>query len=530
MSLREQKGGAGMQDAIRVMIVDDERLAIEDLLTIVDWQALGFEIVATAFNGTQAFAKFLQLRPQVVITDIKMPFMDGIELIRKIREVDQQVLLLLLTAYEDFSYARSAIRQGITDYIIKSEITPQRMTELLQKLRVLADKQRKNRTILTDTTVETFFALPKAPVSPEAEEMFRRLFAFAVVEQTMPLMLNGGQEPPTDHLPQAEIKQLLRAQTYPDMKFVAASALSERRTLLVLESPNNSAFYTYDCLNRSVTMLQSVLAEKSSAPFTFYLAMRPMTSYDLRQFLQNNPEVFQRKYFKREKELILLERLPAPEAAAPKLELSHFGALLKQGDKAAAAACLQRLYAAITASGDYHSLLTISRELYFLLLRMGETLPERLLRPDLSAENNWRQWINAETICRWLTEKTGELIGQMNVQRENAYSRTVSDAIAFVHTHYAQAELSLNDIADELHISVGHLCALFKQETGVTLKNYITDVRIEAAKRLLRKSHDKIYTICTAVGYQSSQYFSQVFYKKVGMYPAEYRKGGRSEE
>ena len=182
-----------MQNAIRIMIVDDERLAIEDLCTIVDWEALGFEIVATAFNGAQAFTKFMQLRPQIIITDIKMPIMDGIELIRRIREVDQQVLLLLLTAYEDFSYARSAIQQGITDYIIKSEITPYSLETLLAKLRDLAEKQTKNRNILTDTMIETFFVLPDAPVSAEAEIMLRKQFAFMVVEQNAPVMLNGAQ-------------------------------------------------------------------------------------------------------------------------------------------------------------------------------------------------------------------------------------------------------------------------------------------------------------------------------------------------
>ena len=121
-----------MRDLIRLMIVDDERLAIEDLSTIVDWNAYGFEIVATAFNGAQAFTKFMQLRPQLVITDIKMPIMDGIELIQKIREVDRQVALLLLTAYADFSYARKAIQLGITDYIIKSEITEQSMGALVE--------------------------------------------------------------------------------------------------------------------------------------------------------------------------------------------------------------------------------------------------------------------------------------------------------------------------------------------------------------------------------------------------------------
>ena len=122
-----------------------------------------------------------------------MPIMDGIELIRRIREVDQQVLLLLLTAYEDFSYARSAIQQGITDYIIKSEITPYSLETLLAKLRDLAEKQTKNRNILTDTMIETFFVLPDAPVSAEAEMMLRKQFAFMVVEQNAPVMLNGAQ-------------------------------------------------------------------------------------------------------------------------------------------------------------------------------------------------------------------------------------------------------------------------------------------------------------------------------------------------
>lgn len=519
-----------MQNAIRIMIVDDERLAIEDLCTIVDWEALGFEIVATAFNGAQAFTKFLQLRPQIIITDIKMPIMDGIELIRRIREVDQQVLLLLLTAYEDFSYARSAIQQGITDYIIKSEITPYSLETLLAKLRDLAEKQTKNRNILTDTMIETFFVLPDAPVSAEAEMMLRKQFAFMVVEQNAPVMLNGAQELPMHRLPQAELKQLLRGVNYPDLTFVCASTLSDSRTLLVLETRDNSAFRTYDCLNRSSALVQSLLQEKSKASFTLYLAMRPMTFYELRRFLQNNPRVFSAKYFMREHSLILLERLPHCDAPAPNFDTSEFAAILEKGDAKAAAAFLRVLYDAIIACADRRVLLEISREVYFTLARRIEALPERLLRPDLSAENHWEQWMNAESICQWLTEKTAELLSLLDTQRANAYSRTVNDAIAFVHSHYADAELSLNDIADSLHISVGYLCALFKQETGVTLKNYITDVRIEAAKRLLKKGHAKIYEICTAVGYQTSQYFSQVFFKKVGMYPAEYRKGGRSDE
>lgn len=515
-----------MHDPIRVMIVDDERLALEDLETIVDWSAFGYEIVATAFNGAQAFAKFQQFRPQIVITDIKMPIMDGIALIQKIREVDQQVLLLLLTAYADFSYARTAIQLGITDYIIKSEITAQSMEKLLTRLRASIEKQRKNRSILTDTMLETFFSQPDTEAPGEAEEMLRRQYAFLVLERDAPLMLDGSQPPLRGRLTRAALKQLLSEQPYPDLSFASTCSLNQQRTLLALRTPDNSAFHAYELMYRSALLLHDALAESDGGDWAVYLAMRPMSFYDLRRLLQNNADIFTRKYFKPRGALLVLERLPAGGAAAPRFDKAEFENALEQADGAAAAAFLQRLYDGLAASGDAEALLTASRELYYILQRSAELLPEQARGPVLSPESEAVHWHTASDLCKWLTERTQELLSARTTDRRAAYSRTVSDAIAHVYAHYAEPELSLNDIADELHLSVGHLCLLFKQETGVTLKNYITDVRMEAAKRMLRSGHAKIYEISTAVGYQTSQYFSQVFYKKVGMFPAEYRKNG----
>lgn len=485
-----------MQALIPLMIVDDERLAIEDLSTIVDWNAYGFEIVATAFNGAQAFTKFMQLRPQLVITDIKMPIMDGIELIRRIREVDRQVPLLLLTAYADFSYARTAIQLGITDYIIKSEITAQSMAALLTKLRGSIEQQRQNRSILTGTMLEAFFAAPASPGPADAQTMLGKLYAFLILERDEPLPLDGGAAQSEGGMKQAELRQLLREHCYEELQFASSCALSHRRTLLVLKTPDNSTFHTYDLMRRNALRLQAALAERAAGATTLYLTMRPMNFYEFRRFLQNNPDVFERKYFLPEDALILLERIPPRSAPVPRLDRPAFEALLDAGDADGAEAFVRQLYAALTDCADRRALLSCSQELYFALAHRAEPLGTELNTPDDRAQ--WR----------------------------SAYSRPVSDAIAYVRAHYSEPELSLNDVADSLHLSVGYLCMLFKQETGVTLKNHITDVRIEEAKRLLRTGHAKIYEICTAVGYPNSQYFSQVFYKKVGMYPAEYRKTG----
>ena len=122
-------------DLIKVMIVDDENLAVEDLTDLLDWNALGFSIVATATNGKRALAKYKQHLPQLVITDIKMPVMDGIELIREIQNLDKSVKFLLLSAYSEFGYAKEALRLGVKEYIIKNEINQSSFSEKLIHIR-----------------------------------------------------------------------------------------------------------------------------------------------------------------------------------------------------------------------------------------------------------------------------------------------------------------------------------------------------------------------------------------------------------
>lgn len=511
-------------EKITVLLVDDERLAIEDLCSIVDWQAHGFEIVATAFNGSQAFNKFMQYRPQVVITDIKMPIMDGITLIQKIRQVDQQTLILLLSAYEDFSYARTAIQMQSTDYIIKSEITAQNMHDLLLRLQSTVEKRKQNHAILTDTMFEAFFTSPNVPIDVEEELIMHRCFAFLLVEQSSPLMIDGGQKSASPKLPQAELKRILRSLNYREMRYMGSISLCDCRTLLVLEPQDHSMLHTFDGIYANALMMQEIL-RKQERNITFFLCMRPMSLYDFRSYLASCDDLFALKWFSKNTSLIIMERCKRQKVDVP-VKREEWLELLKQGQGAEAAAYLNSVFNALIENRDASALLKTSQMLYSVLLQLCTALPDSCRRPDLSAAHGEDRWTNASGICAYLTEKAQEFCILSRQKREYSYSRTVLDAISYVNIHYSDSELSLNEIADSLHISVGYLCMLFKKEVGTTLNNHITDVRIREAKRMLRHGHEKIYEISTAVGYQTSQYFSQVFQKRVGMYPAEYRKRG----
>ena len=124
-----------MNNYISVMIVEDEKLILEDLLTIVPWEALGFKVVATAINGEIGLRMFEKYNPQLILTDIKMPVFDGLAMMKSIKQFNPSVHFMIISSYSDFEYAQIALRLGATDYILKGAITPEYIKEKLDSVK-----------------------------------------------------------------------------------------------------------------------------------------------------------------------------------------------------------------------------------------------------------------------------------------------------------------------------------------------------------------------------------------------------------
>ncbi|MDE1549099.1 response regulator [Jeotgalibaca caeni] len=128
----------------RVLIVDDEPVVREGLAHLINWQALGFEIVGDAENGLDGIEKINQLHPNIVVTDIRMPIMDGIEMIRKIQETNSEMEVLILSGYSDFSYAKEAIHLGVSSYLLKP-VDEEELENELKKIASRMDLKREQR-------------------------------------------------------------------------------------------------------------------------------------------------------------------------------------------------------------------------------------------------------------------------------------------------------------------------------------------------------------------------------------------------
>lgn len=126
---------------ISTMIVEDERLILEDLLTIIDWEKEGFSVVATAINGKQGIQKFDKYHPQLIITDIKMPMLDGLDMIKSIKQFHSDVNFIVISSFSDFKFAQTALRLGAFDYILKTNISQKYILEKLNNIRISLTNQ-----------------------------------------------------------------------------------------------------------------------------------------------------------------------------------------------------------------------------------------------------------------------------------------------------------------------------------------------------------------------------------------------------
>lgn len=153
---------------IKTMLVEDEKILLEDFLTIIDWKAEGFEIVATANNGKQGLNKFEQFHPDLIISDIKMPIMDGLTMLKSIKHTHPKVRFFLLSAYNEFEYVKDALRMGADDYILKSEISREYLGE---KLRMIRDIMERENDLLSAAVEKKLLDFTADPQTADADTL-----------------------------------------------------------------------------------------------------------------------------------------------------------------------------------------------------------------------------------------------------------------------------------------------------------------------------------------------------------------------
>ncbi len=526
-------------DRYRVLLVDDEEDIRVGISRKMDWASLGFELVGEAENGREALDLADQLRPDVILTDIKMPFLDGLSLCGLLASRLPASKFVIFSGFDEFEYAKQAIQMHVFEYILKP-INAAELSQVLVRLHAQLDSERAER---RDVEVlrqryadslpvlrELFLAqlldgrIPPEDLAPRAEGYQLKLGAHV---WTVALLALEGTDGSRDM--QTLSVQTLFQDHFADSAYLCHAFLYNDALALLLGLPEGGTPNDLiDHLNRGCKLGKSYL----DLTLTIGLgALVPGLAQISDAARQARSALDYRVLMGIGRTLYIQD--VEPNHATPLSFDSHREQTLTSAIKLGTEEEVRQQVAQLVTLVSSHALSLSQSQLFFLelltcLLRLvrgadldmtlvfGEDFSGTLQISDFGSPEELGEWCLARCLAIW------QLLRR---QRTDSAGRTIGKAKDFIHQNFALVDLSVETLCSHLHLSPAYFSTLFKREMGMSFTSYVTEVRMQSAAELLRNSEDKTYLIAEKVGYSDPNYFSYVFKRHFGVSPTKFRSG-----
>lgn len=534
---------------IKVIIADDEENVCQLIQNLIDWNSLGMEIIGIAHNGIETLDMIRTLSPDLVITDIRMPGYDGLEMIRRAKDIKEELNFIIISGYGHFEYAQNAIKYGVGDYLLK----PIKQEDLLSALEKIKAKYARNLKQLSEEE------RMRRQIENDADKLREGIFSERLLKKgatTKDLTIDSANDY-YHYSFQSGIFQVIGVKIdcgYDDQYNSAIPILEEKITRIIDNLLRTQCFEignymddstVYCILNYDIERKKSIRAQikgildeliqqkAAFEQFEFTIAIGEV--YDDISGLKDsfNSAVYaigQRLLLGTgrviegaimNQSLQLQARLMAElnKSMGPAIEVLNSDAVLSS---------LKDFYNTIAAekrlSGlDIISLAEQACEMYLTHLRNNQIAihhgDEFLEKFHIHA---WR-CKTVDEIFSYLCMMIGESIKLIAQQKEQEETRPIRLAKQYIQENYMKP-ISLEDISNIVGFSPTYFSTLFKKVSGTNFVDYLTETRVNKAKELLRETNLNIAEICEQVGYSDLKHFTKSFRKNTGLKPSEYRK------
>lgn len=526
----------------KIMLAEDEPEVLDAILETIRWEEHGFEKPMGCRDGQQA-VKAIQngFRPNVLITDICMPFVDGLGVAQYIGESYPDTIVVILSGYEEFSYAQRAIQMQVYDYILKP-VTPDQINAILDRLRNELDARRMRNIEESAEIMEEHFLnqlLTKQMASDLIEERCRlHKFVFPG-ERHMVAVLDLDLPAPTD----MEAGSYLELMRY-GLHNIASELAGSREDVLVVQGRDGltklivSAADTGRCdviCKELVELIAKTIRRHLSHNVSAGIGRPVRTLGDLRKSHSQAMTALGYRFFYGEGSVIreadIGARAETDVDYAPR-ERRILDAL-KTLDKDGMNKALEDLFHQLAE--NHMAIAKCGLYCQRLVLAVLDLTADIVGVQEVEAlEKSWARLdiYSVSTLSR-LRELAGEICGEafnlLKIVRSDFASAQAQKAQQYIQEHYSDPKLSLNTITEHLAISTSYFSAIFKSRTGSTFVEYLTKVRMEKAKQILAFTDRRTYETAEDVGFSDPHYFSVAFKRVTGMTPREYREYCRQE-
>ncbi len=531
----------GRKKMYRILIVDDEPLILAGISSLLSWEEYQCRIVGKAANGCKALDLYWQLRPDIVITDIKMPAMDGITFMKKVREGGGCAAFILLTNLEEFALAKEALRLGAVDYLVKLELEEESLTSAKKKAVEICEYNRK-KGIVQGEQGDVF----EDTLEEKIQNYFQRILIYdarikgqEAVENiigerygNMALMLinfNYGFEgfsPAFTREDQKKVmdfaENIISGMVKGFFEYSCLLRRDQNGFILVLSLEDQKDYETQiQVMSRK---FRQVMKDYFEVPVSIAVSQPGGEAQDL---LYQAMSAMNQTYYENSEETVFYSARCEKDvrhssnfninflkkdmaAAVGQNDSRRFGKIMDQVISLFEECRPARTQAVNACSNLYY---------FFVFLMEGEKDQSFPYAVDIIGHLNRMEHL--KSILKWLEGFRDEVVRVLDLRGEVKIDRNVELARKYVAEHYKE-KISLGQVAQALNLSSGHLSSVFRKQTGQKFSDYVTEVKIEKAKELIRTHQYMMYEISDMLGFDTQYYFSTVFKKMTGLTPKEY--------
>lgn len=535
---------------IKVFLVEDEILIRNGIKKGIQWEREGLSFVGEASDGELAYPMIIKTKPDILITDIKMPFMDGFELSKAVLRELPDTKVIILSGYGEFGYAQEAIKMGVQEYLLKP-ISSKRLLVAIKEVAEIIDKEREERMLLEK-------------YSKEMEENVRRniqcFFTMLVTEQVpMSAALEQGRQLGMD-LSAEKYNMILFKIRKKDHEAEYSEGVVEVLEQIQKYVETQNYVFVYERGAEGVAFLikgdSSEELNEEIAKFCKYL-IKLIEGYDnleyyagvgkmvsrlreLRDCYNEADKVFSSRFVENWNRVVYQGNyLPGAVADIDiynvySVEDSRkmIRQFLRNGTLDEVPSFIKG-YFGKNSQDNLRSLMMrqyICMDIYFSVIAFGEEIQlskEELIENCGEIKGLTEHIVGLDTTKQYIRE----LLENVLLLRDSASGRKYSDILlkakSYITENYMQEDMSLNRLASHVNMSPSYFSSVFSQESGMTFVEYLTEVRMDKAKELLMCSNQKTSEIGYQVGYKDSHYFNYIFKKTQKCSPKEYRLRGK---
>ena len=525
----------------RVLIVDDEMLVRVGLKTSIRWEENGYQIIGEARNGKEALEMFKVFSPDIVISDISMPQMDGLTFIEKLHELSKNVITIILTHYESFDYAKKAIDLDVSNYLLKSDLSEENLLKTLD----LAVK--KNEILLNSVEHESHKTISKKglviDISNEVKKNIISLIQNKKLDQKEMEELNNVF--PGDYFCLAGCTIIDFLQDKKLDKIQINNNITMLQNLICEILSDNVSFKSILFYKNSFILIFNFMDNSEEKRTSFYHILNILRK-NIKQFFDFYMTIGISSIHKN----ILSLNLTYKECKSAidncfynNLYISFFNKKLELNDNPIEEEVIVKN--SETIMNIFRKYLREKNRIEFLdyLEKFGNQIKEtkntklgRYVLSSLLSEFKKYDFIQPESqylsykdfyhfdlLYAYVENCLSHSNYENNDMDNNNHSFAIKKCIEYINEHYTE-NIALTDLSDYIEMSRSYLSFLFKKETGYSFSRYLMKKRIDVSKNLITSSQDKIYIIAERVGFDNPYYFSKVFKEQTGFTCKEYRE------